>query len=447
MLIISLLLLIYSLLSWILLFRDLWTLEVIATKFYPQWSGVIYSLENFLQIFKLNTVPTVAFILIIIGLFYFYFKVIKQALSVKFVIIGAICFQSIAFFSYPILSTDVLSYILSDRIAVVYNENVWTTKPNKFVNDPYFYLVYPIYKDADWTNMTRIYGGINQAIYSPVTAFTSAVFGTDFIANLIAHKLVVFLFVIGTLVLIPFAVIFFNPLFIIETVGSGHNDIIMLFFTVLSLKFFNKNYFWAAGLFLGMATQVKNVAVLLFVFLALKLLSDLKIKQLLAFTLLYFGTVLSVYYFMGVNPLDTIVRTAGSINVYWQSLPMIIRSPILNYLLLIFLGFQTVRTLIFNKNPVEIYAQTLMIYLLFFLAAFWNWYPIWLLVLIPFLPEKSGIKSYILAFTFTSMLGYAAYWLSLRFNYQFFLWPAIIYVTVLSGPALICLQNIKKKYL
>ena len=440
MLIISLLFLAYNALSWVLLFRDLWTLEVITTKFYPQWSNQIQNITNFLSIFKLNTVPTVVFIILIILLFYFYFKIINKSVSVKSVIICSICFQAIVFFSYPVLSTDVLSYILSDRVNVVYHQNVWTTKPNEFVKDPYYYLVYPIYKTNDWTNMTRIYGGVNQLIYSPVTALS----GNDLIANLASHKLVVLFFVLATLLVIPSAMVFLNPLFIIETVGSGHNDIIMLFFTVLSLTFPNPIL---SGLFLGLATQVKTTPALLFVFLCLKMLSDLKIKKLILFILSYVLTVGVIYFFMGVNPTDTIVRTAGSINVYWQSLPMLIRSPILNYLLIVVLAFQAVRTLVYKLNIIEIFAQTLMIYLLFFLAAFWNWYPIWLLVLVPFLPEKSGIKPYILAFTFSSMLGYAAYWISLRFNYQFFLWPVIIYLTVLSGPAIICLQDIKKKYL
>ncbi|MDO8515041.1 MAG: hypothetical protein Q7S14_00945 [bacterium] len=436
----SLLFLAYSILSWVLLFRDLWTLEVIATKFYPQWAGQINAIEKFLQVFKLNTVPTALFILIIVGLFILYFKIIKNNLSKKTIIFWGLVFQAIVFFSYPILSTDVLSYILSDRINVVYHKNVWTTKPNEFVNDPYFYLVYPIYKDQDWTNMTRIYGGVNQAIYTPVTALS----GGGLIANLISHKLAVFVFVIATMLVIPSAVVFLNPLFIIETIGSGHNDIIMLFFTVVSLTVVNPI---ASGLFLGLATQVKTTPVLLFVFLAISLVSQLKLKKLVLFSLSYVFTVGIIYYFMGVNPLDTVIRMGSSINVYWQSLPMLIRSPVLNYLLIIFLAFQAFRTLIYRLNVIEIFAQTLMIYLLFFLSAFWNWYPIWLLVLVPFLPEKSKIKPYILAFTFSSMLGYAAYWISLRFNYQFFLWPVIIYLTVLSGPLIVCLKNIKEKYL
>lgn len=428
MLITSLLFLIYSLLSWVLFFRDERALTVFNNP-------LLWQIRDYLLSFKLNTVPTLLFLIFLIVSFYFYFKALKKSVSAKSVIICAICFQIIVFFSYPILSTDIFSYVLSDRIDVVYHQNVWKVAPDNFKQDLFYTL-------SDWTDKTRIYGGVNQFFYSVATSFS----GNGVVENIVSHKLVVFLFVLGTLFLIPSAVVFWNPLFVIETVGSGHNDILMLFFTVLALKLYDKNIFLSA-IALGLATQVKTVPVLLFIFLALKFLSELRIRSLLNFTLLYFLTVLCVYWFMGVNPLDTVSRTAGSINVYWQSLPMLIRSPILSYLLIIFLGIQAIRTLIFRLNAVEIFAQTLLVYLLFFLAAFWNWYPIWLLVLIPFLPESSKIKPYILALTFSSMLGYVAYWTSLRFNYQFFLWPVIIYLTVLSGPLAVCLINIKKKYL
>lgn len=394
---------------------------------------VLWQIRDLLLSLKLNTIPTFLFAIILGLLFYFYFKLIKKSVSAKSVIICAICFQVIVFFSYPILSTDIFSYVLSDRIDVVYHQNVWKTSPDNFKNDKFYGL-------ADWTDKTRIYGGVNQTIYSLATSVS----GNDFLTNIASHKLVIFLFVVATMLVIPSAVVFWNPLFVIETVGSGHNDIIMLFFTVVSLTVANP---LLSGLFLGLATQVKTTPVLLFVFLSLKLLSDLKIKRLFMFCASYVITVGVIYFFMGVNPIDTVTRTAGSINVYWQSLPMLIRSPILSYLLIIFLGIQAIRTLIFRLNAVEIFAQTLLVYLLFFLSAFWNWYPIWLLVLVPFLPEKSKIKLYILTLTFSSMLGYVTYWISLRFNYQFFLWPVIIYLTVLSGPLTVCLLNIKKKYL
>ncbi len=417
----------YAVLSWILFFRDERALMVIGSNFYPQLNDALRQIRQVLLTLKLNTVPTLLFAGFLTTSFFLYFKILKQSVSVKLVIICAICLQLIVFFSYPILSTDVLSYILSDRVAVVYHQNVWTTKPDEFKADPYYEL-------ADWTDKTRIYGGVNQFFYSPITALS----GNDFLANLLSHKIVVLIFVIAVIFLIPAAVIFLNPLFIIETVGSGHNDILMIFFVVLSLLTPNVLF---SGILLGLATQVKIIPVLLFGFLSLKMLSDLKIKKLAVFVSSYTVTVGVIYFFMGVNPLETITRTTGSINVYWQSLPMLVNQfvpylkPLLTLGLFTLLTLQSLRALIFRVNPVEIFGQTLLCYLLFFLSAFWNWYPIWLLILLPFMPEKSRLKPYILALTVSSMFGYVAYWTALRLNYQLWFWPTIMYLTVLSGPA------------
>jgi hypothetical protein len=381
---------------------------------------LLWQIRDLLLRLKLNTIPTLLFALLSGLLFYFYFKN-KNEINKKKIIFFACLFQIIVFFSYPILSTDIFSYVLSDRIDVVYHQNVWKVSPDNFKHDPFYNL-------SDWTDKTRIYGGVNQAIYSPVTAIS----GDTILTNIAAHKMVVIAFAAATVFLMPSAIVFFNPLFILETAGSGHNDVIMLFFVILALLITNP---LLSGVLLGLATQVKTVPALLSIFLLLKLISELRIKKAFMFLISYLSTILIIYYLMGINPLDTIARTAGSVNVYWQSLPMLIRSPILNLGLISLLGIQVYRSLIFRLNAVEVFIQTMLIYLLFFLPAFWNWYPIWLLTLLPFVSKNSKIKPYVLAFTASSILAYATYWLALRFNYHFFLWPVIMYLTILAGPA------------
>jgi len=435
---------VYVLLSYVLLFRDLWMVEVIATKFYPQLAMEIFSLTNSLATLKLNVWPTLVFLMVVIGMFLTYWRL--RAMDRFKTISLTVGFLGLVFFSYPILSSDILSYILSDRIAEVYHQNVWTTKPNAFTNDPYYYAVYPIYKATDWTNMTRIYGGINQAIFSPVTGITTRHFGSDLIANILSHKLVVFMFTIGTIGILALlkkpmlGLIVLNPLFLIETVGSGHNDIIMLFFALLAVFFYKKSNYLLAGVMLGLSTQVKTTPVLLFYFLAQGLISELKIRGLLKFSSAYIVIVLAIYFLMGVNPIYTISRTAGSINVLWQSLPSVVSQffpslkPLLSVGLLFFVLWQSLRVLIFRLDPIRIYVQTLLVYLLFFLAAFWNWYPIWLFVFLPFLSDNRLTNS-IIGLTFSSMLAYGVMWLGYRFGYSSGLIPAIMYLTVLSGPA------------
>lgn len=446
----------YTLLSWVLLFRDNWTLEVLQTKFYPQQAVLIDQIRSFLSAFKLNTVPTLLFFLFILVAFAAYFLALKKVFSPKKVIFFSLVFQIIVFFSYPILSTDVLSYILSDRIAVVYHQNVWTTKPNVFPNDPYYFLVYPIYAASDWTNQTRIYGPVNQVIYSAVTALS----GDDLRVNLAAHKFVVLIFSLATMWLVykilkdyfpnklHFALvfIFWNPLFILETVGSGHNDILMIFFILLSYFFFLRKSPVLVALSLVLAASVKSTALLLVpIYLAVFL--GQRISSMAKFALVFAGSYLAIFSTMGTNFLTLINRTAYSTTLYWQSLPQQLStiSPVLVRLLtplfLVYYALQCLRGLLLRKvDPLVLYGQVYLIYLLFTLGAYWNWYSLWVLTAFAFL-GWGRLTKVAGAFTLTSALAYPLFWLSLRFNFAHPLWPVIIYLVILSGPVVAYLHD------
>lgn len=439
----------YSILSWVLFFRDERAVGVISSRFYPQLDGFLTSTRTLLLSLRLNTIPTVLFAGLIIFSFIAYFLSLKEKISAKKVILFGILFQVIVFFSYPVLSSDVLSYILSDRVAAVYHQNVWTTRPDRFKSDPFFGL-------ADWTDQTRIYGGVNQAIYT----LAAQVSGNDFVDSLASHKLIVFIGVLASMAVSAkilsryfpenlvsgLALVFWNPLFVIETVGSGHNDILMLFFLLLSYFFFLGNAPILAGLALALSTQVKTTSLLLAIFLAGYLFGKRRFLDLAKFASAYGAVLLVIYRLMGVDLSWVIGRTGSSILVYWQSLPMLVHilvpqiNPLLTLLLIIFMLLQLSRTVFLQHNPLTVYAQTLFVYLLFFLNAYWNWYPIWILALLPFLPS-GRFRTLVLALTLSSLLAYAAYWTSLRFNYRHPIWPFVIYFALISGPVAVLVHE------
>jgi hypothetical protein len=434
----------YTLLSWVILFRDAWTLEVLATKFYPQWSSLIWVVRDFLAPLKLNTVPTILFAIFVLISFTAYFLAWKKTYSPKKIILLSVIFQIIVFFSYPILSTDVLNYILSDRVAVKYGQNVWTTPPKNFNFDPYYYLVYPVYPKGDWNNQTRIYGPVNQIIYSAVT-FVS---GDDFLVNLAAHKAVVLIFNLGTLVLVykifkryfpeklqfGLTLVFWNPLFILETVGSGHNDILMIFFILLSYLFYLRKQPVFTALMLALAINVKSTALLLAPLYFAVMPLTLYLPALIIFSGALFLT-------MGTNLPAFITRTFFSTNLYWQSLPQQVSkiSPLLVKFLtpvfLLFYGWQSLRALFRRADPLVLYGQALLFYLLFSLGAHWNWYCLWVLTSFVFLGKGIWTKT-AAAFTFTTALAYPLYWISLRFDFQHPVWPVIIYLLIAGGPVI-----------
>ncbi len=447
----------YTLLSWVLLFRDDWSLEVLATKFYPGQAALIDQIHSFLNPFKLNTVPTFLFVVFVLAAFGAYFVALKKTFPVKKVLVLSVIFQIIVFFSYPILSKDIFYYIFSDRVSTIYHQNVWQVKSSEFPNDPYYYLVYPIYKATDWySNQTKIYGPINQAIYSVVTALS----GDDFLVNLAAHKFVVFIFNLAMLWLVykilkdhfpdklPFALVFvfWNPLFLLETVGAGHNDTLMIFFILLSYEFFLRRRPFLTAAALTLAAGVKSTALFLVPIYTLVFLGR-QFMQMAKFLLTFAGSYPVLFSTMGIDFWAMVSRITYSTTAYWQSLPQQLEKihPVLVRLLtplfLLYFGVQNLRGLIFRQvDPLVLYGQICLIYLLFALGAYWNWYSLWVLTAFVFLGRGRWSKI-AAAFTFTSALAYPLYWFSLRFNFQHPLWPVIIYLVILAGPVVTYLYD------
>src|SRR6185437_14514280 len=178
--------------------------------------------------------------------------------------------------------------IFSDRIATVYHQNVWQVVPLTHNFDPFAIM-------ADWKNTTRVYGGVNQLIYN----IPSVMGGDNIVFLVFLYKLVSSLFTVGIIWILylllknseksktkiakGMRIVIWNPLFLLELFGSGHNDSLMIFFTLVSYYFFSKKWFFLAGLILAFAVQVKIIPILLFVFFVISLLQKKSFKNVLVF--------------------------------------------------------------------------------------------------------------------------------------------------------------------
>lgn len=429
--------LIYVLLSWVVFFRDERALKIYE-KNYPSLAAFFSNTKNFLLVHNLNTVPTAIFIVLIIVSFALYLISLKQKVAAKKIIFVAICMQLIVVFSYPILSTDIYGYIVSDRLAVVHGQNVWTTRPDKFPTDKFFPL-------ADYTNLVRIYGPVNQGIYALPTMLS----GDDLLLNVLVHKLVVVLFVaLSMFALIKIlqdqnkdvgwgvGLVFWNPLLVIETAGSAHNDIIMLFFLLIAFLFFNKKSLLLSGIFVALSVQVKSTPLLLLPFLGIYFLRTLKIRQGVLFFVGFVITYTFTFLPMHTSLIALLARQGQTTGAYWQSLPLLIDrhlsllTPVIKIALPLLLLVQAVRTFL-GKDPWRIFIETLFFYLLFFLPTLWNWYCLWILVFVPIVLPMGGLAAGVVGFTFGSLLAYASLWLALRFNFRQPIWQAVLYGTIL----------------
>jgi hypothetical protein len=436
-------LLFYTFLSWVLFFRDFRAILGIS-HFYPGLLSPLTGTMVFLTHHGLNTIPTLLFLIFAVCAFFIYFLSIKQNITIRTTVIFSILFGFFLFFSYPILSTDIFSYIFSDRIATVYHQNIWTVLPIIHNSDPFAIM-------SDWKNTTSIYGGVNLLVYS-VPAIWG---GNNFVTLVILYKLVSFIFAFGTLAVLylllrsnkntstniakNIRLVFWNPLFLLEIFGSGHNDSVMIFFTLLAYYFFIKKNHAIAGVVLACAVQIKLIPVLLFIFIALYLFQKKLYKQCSLFAVSFIISNIICFWLMGVSPITFAQRVSYNAGVYWQSLPNIVRyfipgsSPVFIFLFIgVLIGF-IIYQIRAKQPPLKIYAYTLTIYLFFFAAAYWNWYALWILTLLPFL-ENAKFKFIIIIFSFMSILAYPLYWLSLRYDYHSMIWPVITYLLISIVP-------------
>lgn len=143
-------------------------------------------------------------------------------------------------FSYTAFSYDLFNYIFDAKIITYYQENPYIKKALDYPGDPmlsfmhWTHRVYPY--GPSWLLFTVPLSFVGMQ-YFVLTYFLFKIaigvcfIGTCYFLQKIAHKLYP-----GSSagVLVLFAL---NPLVIIESLISGHNDIVMMFFAVMSFWF------------------------------------------------------------------------------------------------------------------------------------------------------------------------------------------------------------------
>lgn len=432
----------FDVFSWVFLFRDENALTVIG-KFYPGTFPFLEQTRNILLHWGLNSVATIAFGLLLFLAFYLYFRLLKEKLSTGKVIFFGLLFQAIVLFSYPVLSTDIFDYILTNRLAIVHRQNVWQTTPAAFPNDPFYGL-------ASWQNQISPYGVVNQAVYLPAGLLS----GNNLVQSVAAHKLLVLLFAVLTLVLLQkilssnfnnrtgwgILLVFANPLFVIETAGSAHNIIITIFFMLFSYHLFRQNRLFSSGAISALAVHTKFAPIFLVAYILISLFSRRKFRSAALFLLPF--VILNGLFFsvIGTAAISYLINILFSRPIYWQSLPQLIHRfyPQENILVLsifvLLLTIQAIRVFWQRLDFTVAYVQTIVVYLLFFTNFYLNWYVLWVLAFAPLVPW-GRLTRVIVLFCATSALGYPLYMLSLRFDHQNFLWPTLIYFFISGIPA------------
>ncbi len=176
-------------------------------------------------------------------------------------------------------SMDVYLYMFYGRIISTYGENPMLVAPQHFRGDPHLEWF------RWWKGLPSAYG----PVWLLLSGMLSAIGGDSQFGNVLVYKFALLgLHIITTAVvwstlrrsrpeLVTWGAIFYgwNPLVLLETVGSGHNDVMMAMFVALSLLAVVYRRWPLAVLALTAAAMVKVTALVLFPMLMLTWLLSL----------------------------------------------------------------------------------------------------------------------------------------------------------------------------
>lgn len=222
--------------------------------------GLFYLKPLFTNYFQLHRVSTtilfVVFVLVFFGFYalFLYFAKHKK-LSKKEILLLISGSGLPLLFAYPaMVSFDIFNYIATAKVAFLYHENPYILMPIAFTHDPMLLFMHAANKTA---------------LYAPVWILLTAIpyflgFG-NFLLTLLNFKLFIALFYVGTVWLLwnmtkdVFKTMFFalNPLVLIETFISAHNDIVMIFFLALFMKFYLDKQWGRGILFFLLSSGIK----------------------------------------------------------------------------------------------------------------------------------------------------------------------------------------------
>lgn len=186
-------------------------------------------------------------------LFYFYFYLLwrtyKKTLSRKTVWALVSITSGILLFSYNAFSYDLFNYIFDAKIVTYYQQNPYEHKALDYAGDPMLSFM-------RWTHRIYPYGPFWLVLTVPLS-FLGMQF---FLPTLFLFKALMVASYIGSIYFIVkifrkalpdqelFGVVFFafNPLVIIESLVSAHNDIVMMLLAVLGVYLLiEKRYLYA----------------------------------------------------------------------------------------------------------------------------------------------------------------------------------------------------------
>lgn len=265
---------------------------------------------------------TIIFILLIIFLFsFFIFNLVlasKNKLTIKYIFTITVLLTAILVFAYPFLSSDIFNYMFDAKILLHYHLSPYTHKALDFPSDDWIRFM-------RWTHRYSPYG----PAWLLLSIFPALLGFGKFILTLLAFKILAAIFhILNTIiiyrilkkiksheVLLGVAFYALNPLFLIEGVVNGHNDVILATSLLLTVYFVVYKKVNLSTFIMAIGFLIKYLPVLTLPGLLLIALRKISIEK---FIILNFIMLLLFTIFVSTFPLTMPFIPKGSTQVQFQ---------------------------------------------------------------------------------------------------------------------------------
>lgn len=232
------------------------------------WQGIQ---RNFQQIGYFNRpLSTGLYLLILLLLFGFYFLLLrtvqKGKLKEKEIWKLILLTAGILWFAYNAFSYDLFNYIFWGKIITFYRQNPYRVRALDFPGDPmlgFMHWTHNLYPHGPgWLLFVIPFSFLSLQKLIPAMILIK---GLAVAAYLLACWLIkkVLVEISPKQKLLGLTLFAFSPLVVIESLVSGHNDMVMMALSLLSFwLLFKRRYFWACVAF-AFSVSIKFVTVLL----------------------------------------------------------------------------------------------------------------------------------------------------------------------------------------
>lgn len=341
------------------------------------------------------------------------------------VILGAVVLMIALLPVYPFGSTDIFDYIMHGRMLGLYHANPFVEIARHFRFDLYFQYV-------GWPDATSAYGPLWELAAGKLAKTVAGFAGDHVVQNVIAFKLLEMLFLLGSAGLLAailhraapqralsgFMLLAWNPVVLWETIGNGHNDIVMVFFVLAAVLAILYRRYTLGVLALVIGTLVKFIPALMIPAAFLLALRDLRSWRTRATFILVTASLALLLIVLSYAPFwdgPSVLSIQRRTKLFTTSLPTVVllilqpkvgvekathtvsmAAAALTGLFALFEGARAWRDrswMSFTRSAFDIS----IFYLLFTALWLWPWYAIWPLALGILLPESRALLGQVAA--------------------------------------------------